>query len=45
MTTFAAAIGDDREVIEKIYGDGFLNISDLKKLPANIVRLVERYIV
>lgn len=45
VTTFAAAIGDDREVIEKIYGDGFLNISDLKKLPANIVRLVERYIV
>ena len=45
VTTFAAAIGDDREVIEKIYGDGFLNISDLKKLPANIVRLVERYII
>lgn len=45
VTTFAAAIGDDRDVIEKIYGDGFLNISDLKKLPANIVRLVERYII
>lgn len=45
VITFAAAIGDDRDVIEKIYGDGFLNISDLKKLPTNIVRLVERYII
>ena len=26
VTLFSAAIGDDREVIEDIYGDSFLNI-------------------
>lgn len=33
VTLFSAAIGDDREVIEDIYGDSFLNISDLRTMP------------
>lgn len=41
---FCAAIGEDREVIEDIYGDGFLNISDLKKMPAKLAGLITRYI-
>lgn len=44
VTTFAAAIGEDKDVIEDIYGDGFLNISDIKKLPIYLGRLVKRYV-
>lgn len=43
--TFAAAIGDDKEVIKEIYKDAFLNISDLKRLPIQMVRLVQNYIL
>ena len=43
VSTFAAAIGDDREVIKNIYGDGFLNISNLKRLPVQMLKLIERY--
>lgn len=41
---FAAAIGDDREVIEDIYQDGFLNISDVSKLPARITKKILSYL-
>lgn len=41
---FAAAIGDDREVIEDIYQDGFLNISDLSRLPLSITKKILSYI-
>lgn len=41
---FAAAIGDDRRQIEEIYQDGFLNISDLKTMPAKLAALLTRYI-
>ena len=44
ITLFAAAIGDDKPNIERIYGDGFLDITDLKKLPANLTSLIARYI-
>lgn len=44
VTLFAAAIGDDKEQIKTIYNDNFLDITDLEKLPLNIVRLVERFI-
>lgn len=40
---FAAAIGDDREVIEEIYQDGFLNISDISKLPVRIAKKILSY--
>jgi nitric oxide reductase activation protein len=41
---FAAAIGDDKENIERIYGDGFLDITDLNKLPVNMCALLSRHI-
>lgn len=44
VTLFSAAIGDDREVIEDIYGDSFLNISDLKTIPQKLAALLLRYI-
>ena len=41
---FAAAIGDDKPNIERIYGDGFLDITDLNKLPMNLCALLQQYI-
>lgn len=41
---FAAAIGDDKEQIEEIYQDSFLNISDLKTMPAKLAALLTKYI-
>lgn len=41
---FSAAIGDDKPNIKRIYGDGFLDISDLNKLPVNLGNLIIRYI-
>jgi nitric oxide reductase activation protein len=40
----AAAIGDDKENIERIYGDSFLDITDLSKLPVALTNMVKRYI-
>ena len=39
----AAAIGDDKENIERIYGDSYLDITDLKKLPAALTNVVKRH--
>ncbi len=44
ITMFAAAIGNDKKNIERIYGDGFLDITDLNKLPTNLTKLIARYI-
>lgn len=41
---FAAAIGADRKVIEEIYQDGFLNISDISKLPVRIAKKILSYL-
>ena len=41
---FAAAIGDDKPNIERIYGKGFLDVTDLNKLPANLTRLIAQHI-
>ena len=41
---FSAAMGDDREEIEDIYGDSFLNISDLRTMPQKLAGLLIRYI-
>ena len=40
----AAAIGDDKKNIERIYGDAFLDITDLNKLPVALTSVVKRYI-
>jgi len=44
ITMFAAAIGDDKDKIEGIYEDGFLDITDLNKLPVNLIKLITRYV-
>ncbi|HJC23231.1 MAG TPA: nitric oxide reductase activation protein NorD [Candidatus Eisenbergiella merdavium] len=41
---FAAAIGDDKPNIQRIYGDGFLDITDLEKLPLNLGKLMIQHI-
>ena len=38
----AAAIGSDKENIERIYGSSFLDITDLKELPYLLVRRIEK---
>ena len=40
----AAAIGDDKESIERIYGDSFMDISDLRTLPIALTNVVKRFI-
>ena len=40
----AAAIGNDKENIERIYGDSFLDITDLNKLPVALTSVVKRHI-
>ena len=40
----AAAIGDDKPSIERIYGDSFLDITDLNQLPIKLTTLVKRHI-
>lgn len=37
---FAAAIGSDKQNIQRIYGDGFLDITNLEKLPVNLGKLI-----
>ena len=44
ITPIAAAIGDDKEAIEHIYRENFLNISDLETLPKRLTDLVKRYV-
>lgn len=39
---FAAAIGDDRDRIERIYGSGYLDITDLNQLPVILTSLISR---
>lgn len=39
---FAAAIGTDRDRIERIYGNGYLDISDLNQLPIMLTQLIAR---
>jgi nitric oxide reductase activation protein len=40
----AAAIGDDKTNIERIYGDAFMDITDLNKLPVALTNVVKRHI-
>ena len=40
----AAAIGDDKPNIERIYGDSFLDISNLEKMPQKLTQIVKRHI-
>lgn len=40
----AAAIGEDKENIERIFGNSFMDITDLKKLPLLLTNVVKRFI-
>lgn len=40
----AAAIGDDKLNIERIYGDSFLDITDLNQLPAKLTAVIKRFL-
>lgn len=40
----AAAIGDDKQNIERIYGDSFMDISDLNQLPVKLTSVVKRHV-
>lgn len=41
---FALAIGEDKDSIHRIYGDGFIDITDINTMPDQLVQLVKRYI-
>lgn len=45
IEVIACAIGDDKENIAAIYGDGFLDISDLNRLPKTLVNIVKKRIL
>lgn len=40
----AAAIGSDKQNIERIYGDSFLDITDLNQLPVKLTNVIKRFI-
>lgn len=44
ITFIAAAIGGDRDTIERIYGDVFLNVGDLDALPYNLANILIRHL-
>ena len=45
IEVFAAAIGNDKEHIQAIYGDGFLDITDLSKFPKMLTGMVKKRIL
>lgn len=45
LTIYGAAIDDDKDIIQEIYGKGFLSIDNLDLLPKTLVRLVRQNII
>lgn len=45
LTIYGAAIDDDKDIIQEIYGKGFLSIENLDLLPKTLVRLVRQNII
>lgn len=45
LQIYGAAIDEDKEIIEEIYGKGFLSIQHLSSLPKTLVRLVRQQII
>ena len=45
IEVLACAIGDDKENIAAIYGDSFIDISDLSRLPKTLVGIVKKRIL
>lgn len=44
VVLFAAAIGEDKDAIQRIYQEGFLDITRLEDLPKNLTFLVKQYL-
>lgn len=44
IALIAAAIGDDKEQIREIYGNAFLDISDLQALPRKMVAVIKSFL-
>ncbi len=44
VTMLTAAIGEDKEAIQRIYQEGFLDISDLEQLPYLLPKQILKYI-
>ena len=44
VIVFAAAIGSDKPAIQSIFGEGFIDITNLKTLPEQMLNLVKRYV-
>ena len=42
IETFAAAIGTDKDRIRSIYGEGYIDITDLQKLPKMMTNIVKK---
>ena len=40
----AAAIGDDKKNIESLYGNSYLDISDLTLLPKKLLKVIKKYV-
>ena len=38
-----AAIGEDKQNIERIYGDSYLDITDLNQLPVKLTAVIKRF--
>ena len=45
LEIYGAAIDDDRDIIQSIYGNNFLSITNLDLLPKTLVRLVRQKII
>ena len=44
ITMLTVAIGEDKEAIQRIYQEGFLDISDLEQLPYLLPKQILKYI-
>ena len=44
VNLIAAAVGDDKEIIKSIYGNSFLDITNMNSMPKDFVRLLQRYL-
>lgn len=44
VITIAAAIGEDKQIIESIYRENYLDIKNLEELPITLTNLVKKYV-
>ncbi len=45
IKTLAVAIGDDKPQIKQIYGDAYIDISDVNHLPESLAKMIEKEII